>query len=65
MFDFVKYEELKEIFQCRKINILCDILDKENIPYMMNSKNRPMVSRQELAKRLSQPSPPAPDQPTP
>jgi len=64
MFDFVKYEELKEIFQCRKINILCDILDKEKIPYMMNSKNRPMVSRQELAKRLSQPSSPTPDQPT-
>ena len=64
MFDFVKYEELKEIFQCRKINILCDILDKENIPYMMNSKNRPMVSRQELARRLSQQKLTDPDQPT-
>ena len=64
MFDFVKYEELKEIFQCRKINILCDILDKENIPYMMNSKNRPMVSRQELARRLSQQKFTDPDQPT-
>ena len=64
MFDFVKYEELKEIFQCRKINILCDILDKENIPYMMNSKNRPMVSRQELTKRLSQPKLTDPNQPT-
>ena len=64
MFDFVKYEELKEIFQCRKINILCDILDKENIPYMMNSKNRPMVSRQELAKRLSQTKPVYPTIPT-
>ena len=64
MLDFVKYEELKEIFQCRKINILCDVLDKEKIPYIMNSKNRPMVSRQELARRLSQQKPPTPYHPT-
>jgi hypothetical protein len=52
-FEFVQYEELKEIFQCRKVTILCGILEKEGIPYLMNSKNRPMVARDQLAKRIA------------
>ena len=53
MLDLVQYEELKEIFACRKVSILCDTLDKAGIPYITNSKGRPMVSRPQLEDALN------------
>ena len=53
MFDFVQYEELKEIFDCRKVSILCETLEKAGIPYITNSKGKPMVSREQLQKAVN------------
>lgn len=51
--DVLQYEELKSIFGCRKLKILCDTLDKEDIPYICDSKGYPLVLRDALNKRMS------------
>lgn len=51
--DVLQYEELKSIFGCRKLKILCDTLDKEGIPYICDSKGYPLVLRDALNKRMS------------
>jgi hypothetical protein len=53
MLELVQYEELKEIFACRKVSILCETLDKAGIPYITNSKGRPMVSRPQLEDAIN------------
>ena len=50
--DLVQYDELKEIFACRKVSILCETLEKAGIPYITNSKGKPMVSRDALQKAV-------------
>lgn len=52
MLDLVQYDELKEIFACRKVSILCETLEKAGIPYITNSKGKPMVSRDALQKAV-------------
>ena len=52
MLDLVQYDELKEIFACRKVSILCETLEKAGIPYITNSKGKPMVSRDALKKAV-------------
>ena len=51
-FDVILYDELKDIFGCRKISILKDTLDRQSIPYICDSKGNPMVLREALNKRL-------------
>jgi hypothetical protein len=67
-FDVMLYQELKDIFGCRKISILKETLDAQSIPYICDSKGYPMVLREAFEKRWSGPvedDTPTPTQPTP
>ena len=61
-FDVILFDELKDIFCCRKVSILKDTLDRQSIPYICDSKGNPMVLREALNKRLreSEFDPPSP-----
>ncbi len=54
-FDVILYEELKDIFGCRKVKILCETLDAQSIPYICDSSGKPMVLRSAFEKRWSGP----------
>ena len=51
-FDVILYEELKDIFGCRKISILKETLDAQSIPYICDSKGYPMCLRDAFEKRM-------------
>ena len=51
-FDFIKYQELCAVFGCKKVSILCDILEANGISYMLDSSKRPMCLREAVNERL-------------